>query len=277
MDQTTFVSVSQRDTGLPLWRLSSKGQDPTEMRIFALRGGAEEPLSIAFHEIVGTNGIDAFIAAATEKQSSVPWIPIAKRPPFAAYEIPMETNYKKWIFTYVVTPKTQVAFGLVPPLILLYLVVIWYHRSKYGNADVNMMRNLYQHWCNAAPALAQRTAKAREAKLNAERRAREHETLKEKRERIRREEEDGEEDYVAPEAVVKAFALFDHDQDGVISTEDLAHVAKQIGHEVDYQLFEELILSVDLDLTGEVNVLGFHTMSEAKQYRQRVQENVEED
>jgi Ca2+-binding EF-hand superfamily protein len=58
------------------------------------------------------------------------------------------------------------------------------------------------------------------------------ETLKQRRERIKREEEAQEEGHDAPPEVEQAFALFDQDEDGSISKADLAFVAKQIGTQV---------------------------------------------
>ena len=280
LDNTNFVAVSTRDVGMPLWKPA--GILPNQGRIFAIRGG-EDP-GIAFHIISETtasqckrcDGVEAFVMAAAGNQSSLDWSPIKLPLLLKEYEIPLETSYKKLLYTYVITPKTQVIFGLLLAVLVLSEIVSWYHQSKYGDKKVNMIRNIYIHWANAAPALVSYTEKAKEIKLNAERRAREGETLKQKRERIKREEEAGEEEYDAPPMVTEAFAFFDHDEDGAISVEDLAFVARAIGHEVDHTLFRELIESIDMDGTGEVSLAEFHRMTEAKLQKQRVEE-IEDD
>ena len=223
------------------------------------------------------DGVQSFVLAAAGNQSALEWVSLPKPLPFAEYEIPIDTDYRKLIFTYIITPKTQLVAGLALAVLVLVELVSMYHQSKYGDKKVNMIRNIYIHWANAAPALTAYTAKAREIKVAAERRSREGETLKEKRERIKREEEACEEDYEAPAMVNEAFSFFDHDEDGVISVEDLAFVANAIGHECDHALFRELIESIDMDGTGEVSLAEFHSMTEVKIQKQRVEENEEED
>jgi len=107
-----------------------------------------------------------------------------------------------------------------------------YHESQFGDMKVNLLRNVFDHWVRARFDLSHRTDKQRKWKLAQEKKRADGETLKQKRERIKREEVEAEEAESAPKEVEDVFDMFDQDEDGAITKADLAVVAGLIGTEV---------------------------------------------
>uniref|UniRef100_A0A915KLV9 EF-hand domain-containing protein n=1 Tax=Romanomermis culicivorax TaxID=13658 RepID=A0A915KLV9_ROMCU len=58
--------------------------------------------------------------------------------------------------------------------------------------------------------------------------------------------------------ITKAFKLFDHENSGKITVEDLRRVADELGEKISDQELQEMITEADLDHDGQVNEDEFY-------------------
>jgi calmodulin len=72
----------------------------------------------------------------------------------------------------------------------------------------------------------------------------------------------------------EAFSLFDNDNDGTISTNELGRVLKQLGQNLSDQELKDLIEEVDMDKNGEVDFQEFVTLMAKRLHESETEEEV---